>query len=262
MLCLLSAAAGTVARAKNWPQPAAGISASGDVEVLFTFDDGPSPVHTAKVLETLAQYHVKAVFFLTGIMTASKDKRIAPVLARMQADGHIIANHTQGHLDECRTTDELAAADIDEGKATIESITGFPLAWIRIPFGARCERVEAMLAARGLWHFHWDLDPQEWSHRNADLAFKYVTGELARAQGRVVLLMHDIQPATVHSLPRILTWIEEENGRRAETRLPRIRIIQAPAYAIERLPPGLADWFVSATAGLRGLPTTVARALP
>jgi peptidoglycan/xylan/chitin deacetylase (PgdA/CDA1 family) len=261
-LCLLTAAASTVALAKSWPQPAAGPSASGDVEVLFTFDDGPSPVHTGKVLDTLAKFRVKAVFFLTGNMTASKDKRVPPLLARMQRDGHIIANHTQSHLDECRTTPEKAAADIDDGKATIERVTGFPLAWIRIPFGARCDRVDALLAERGLWHFHWDLDPQEWKHKDPEQAFQYVTAQIARAQGRVVVLMHDIQPATVAALPRILAWIAEENVRRAKAKRPRIRILQAPAYAIERLTPGLADLFGAAAAGIRDLPATVASVLP
>ncbi len=263
VLATLLAAAGTAAlAAKSWPQPAAGASASGDPEILFTFDDGPSPVLTGKVLDTLAKYHVQAIFFVTGAMTASKDKRVPPLLRRMQADGHIIANHTQLHLDECRTTEEKANADLDDGKATIERVTGFPLAWIRIPFGARCDRVDAMLAARGLWHFHWDLDPQEWKHKDPEQAFQYVTRELARTHGRTVLLMHDIQPATVAALPRILAWIAEENARRTKAKRRPIRILQAPSYAIERLAPGLASWLVTATAGVRELPATVARVLP
>lgn len=253
--------AGVVA-AKGWPQPAAGESASGDIEILFTFDDGPSPLYTGKVLDTLAKHHVQAVFFLVGNMAQSKDKRVRPLIERMQRDGHVIANHTQNHLDECRTTEEKANADIDTGKATIEAVTGWPIAWIRIPFGARCDRVDAMLEARGLWHFHWDLDPQEWQHHSADKAFKYVTGQLARAHGRVVLLMHDIQPATAEALPRILTWIDEENARRAKSHKRQIRVLPAPAFAAERLPTGLAKWLVDTGAGLRTLPGIVASVLP
>ncbi len=258
---ILALAAGSVTAA-GWPQPAISQGDSRDIEVLFTFDDGPSPLLTAKLLDTLKEHHVQAIFFLVGNMAQSKDKRTAPVLERMKAEGHVLANHTQNHLDLCRNTLEKSAADIDNGKATIERVTGWPLAWIRIPFGARCAQVDQLLADRGLWHFHWDLDPQEWQHHNADKAFTYVTGQLARARGRVVLLMHDIQPATIGALPRILTWIDEENARRATSKKKQIKILQAPAYAAEKLPNGLGGWLREAGEGIKSLPDLVARVLP
>ena len=56
------------AAAKGWPTPAAGESASGGPEVLLTFDDGPNPKTTPHVLDTLAQHHIHAVFFMVGEM--------------------------------------------------------------------------------------------------------------------------------------------------------------------------------------------------
>src|SRR5436309_1083917 len=68
VLALAAQAAGaTSARANAWPQPAAGVSASGGPELIFTFDDGPSPATTGKILDILAERHIKAVFFLVGI---------------------------------------------------------------------------------------------------------------------------------------------------------------------------------------------------
>ena len=73
--------------------------------------------------------------------------------------------------------------------------------WFRVPYGVRCSRVEKLLADRGLVHFHWDLDPQEWKHNDPVRAVKYVEGELSRMADRNVLLRHDIKTATVKALP-------------------------------------------------------------
>jgi hypothetical protein len=119
-----------------------------------------------------------------------------------------------------------------------------------------------MLAERHLAHFHWDLDPQEWKHGDAARAVRYVTGELGRAHGRDVLLMHDIKQATVRALPEILDWIDAENARREKSHRKPIRIVEAPALAVERLPRGLTGWLGDATAGARALPGALASVLP
>lgn len=262
-VCVLAMLAwlGTAA-AKGWPTPAAGPSASGGPEILFTFDDGPNPRTTPQVLDILAAHHIHAVFFMVGEMAGSKSTKVPPILKRILRDGHVIATHTMKHHDLCRVKEDVAIHDLDDGKATVEAAAGVPTAWFRAPFGARCARLERMLAERGLEHFHWDLDPQEWKHNDAARAVKYVTGELGRASGRDVLLMHDIKTATVKALPEILAWLDAENARRVAAHRPPIRIVQAPALAIERLPAGLTAWLGDATAGARALPAAIASALP
>jgi dihydrofolate reductase len=114
-----------------------------------------------------------------------------------------------------------------------------------------------MLAERGLTHFHWDLDPQEWKHNNSKKAYDYVTKQLAKMTGRQVLLMHDIKKATVEALPQILDWIDQENEARKLAHKRRIRIIQSYELAEERLPEGELDWLRDATPD----PTSWARVL-
>jgi peptidoglycan/xylan/chitin deacetylase (PgdA/CDA1 family) len=257
-----SLADGRRAAAKGWPTPAAGDSASGGPEVLFTFDDGPNPKTTPRVLDTLARHHIHAVFFLVGEMAENKSPRVAAVLQRILRDGHVIASHTMKHHDLCRVSESKAAADIDDGKAAVELAAGVPTAWFRVPFGARCSRLERMLDERHLTHFHWDLDPQEWKHNDPARAVRYVTGELGRASGREVLLMHDIKQATTKALPEILDWIDAENARREASHKKPIRIVDAPALAVERLPRGLVAWLGDATAGARALPAALASVLP
>jgi peptidoglycan/xylan/chitin deacetylase (PgdA/CDA1 family) len=252
----------TDASAKGWPTPAAGESASGDIELVLTFDDGPRPDTTPQVLDILAKHDIKAIFFLVGEMVDSRNKAVPKILERMLREGHVIANHTMKHKDLCRVTEDKAIEDLDKGKEVIERVTKVELAWLRLPYGVRCERVDRLLAERKVKHFHWDLDPQEWKHGKPDKVVSYVTKELSRAGGRAVLLLHDVKPVTVQALPEILKWIDEENARRQKSRKMKIRILAAPDLAAEQLPKGLASWFVDATQGVRTLPTVIASLLP
>ena len=258
---LVASGLGTAA-AKGWPTPAAGESASGGPEILFTFDDGPNPKTTPRVLDILARHHIRAVFFLVGEMTDHQHPKAAALIQRILREGHVVATHTMTHKDLCRVSEAAAIADLDDGKAAIEAAAGVPTAWFRAPYGARCDRLERLLAERGLAHFHWDLDPQEWKHGDAARAVRYVTTELGRTSGRNVLLMHDIKQATVVALPQILDWITAENARREATHRRPIQIVQAPALAAEQLPRGLAGWATEAAAPVRALPAAIASALP
>jgi len=235
------------ADAKGWPLPAAGPTMSGDPELIFTFDDGPNPKTTPAVLDALAKHHIKAVFFLVGDRLEPMPKATPAIVARMIAEGHVVATHTMHHLDMClKKNHDKAAGDIDTGRAVVEKATGQRTFWFRTPFGARCTLVEELLAERGLTHFHWDLDPQDWKHNDPVKAVTYVEKQVGKMTGRNVLLMHDTKQATMKALPEILDWIDEENARRKEAHKRPIRIIQAPELAIERLPEGLLAWLADA----------------
>lgn len=260
LVCVAALAGSAVA--KVWSTPAAGPSASGDPEILFTFDDGPNPTLTPKVLDILKEHRIKAVFFLVGEMVDTKNKNVPKVLRRMLAEGHVIANHTMTHKDLCRVKEDKGAAEIDGGHDAIVKVTGIDPAWFRAPFGVRCERIEGLLDERGLHHMHWDLDPQEWKHGDKQKVVDYVTGEMARARGRNVLLMHDIHEVTLKALPEILAWIDAENTRRRESGKRPIRIVQAPELARESLAPGLEAWAKDTLGAIGGVRADLARALP
>jgi chitooligosaccharide deacetylase len=250
------------AAAKGWPTPAAGASVSGDPELILTFDDGPSPATTPKVLDTLAKHHLKVIFFMVGDMAGSQNKRVPQIIDRILREGHVIATHTMTHQNLCKISEDKAIRDLDDGKATVERAAGIKTVWFRAPYGVRCARLEKMLDERHLSHFHWDLDPQEWKHGNADRAFKYVTGALAKASGRNVLLMHDIKQATVKALPEILDWIDTENAARKKLGKRPIRFVSGPELAAERLPPGLVAWLGDTAASTRVIRTAIASVLP
>ncbi len=253
--------------AKGWPTPAAGPSKSGDPELIFTFDDGPNPKNTPVVLDTLAKHHIHAVFFLVGdrVVDPKSGKKSAAaqrLIERILREGHVIGTHTMTHKDLCKISADRAAHEIDDGKATIDTASGMNSIWFRVPGGVRCKRLEDMLAERHLEHFHWDLDPQEWKHKDAKRAFKYVTTELGKSADRNVLLMHDVKDATAKALPEILDWLDAENARRAVSHKRPIRVIQAPELAIERLPDGLLDLIRLAAPDPHALAEELASVLP
>lgn len=249
------------AEARPWPVPAAGPTMTGDPELILTFDDGPNKDLTPIVLDTLAKHHIQAVFFLVG---EQAEKKYAPeLIARMLREGHIIANHTMTHQDLCRLKDpERAAREIDDGRAAIERAAGTHVTWFRTPYGVRCDRVDTMLAERGLTHFHWDIDPQEWRHGSHKKTVEYLTKKIARMTGRNVLLMHDMKKATVAALPELLDFIDAENARRKETRRRRIRILQGWEIAIEKLPPGTMQWLRDVVPTREGIASAIASVLP
>jgi peptidoglycan/xylan/chitin deacetylase (PgdA/CDA1 family) len=260
----LGAPLATPATAKGWPTPAAGESASGDIEILLTFDDGPNPETTPKVLDILKERKLHAIFFMVGEMVDPKNsKKAAAIVQRILAEGHVIATHTWKHRDLCKISAEAAANEIDHGIELIEKAAGYPTAWFRTPGGVRCNRLEEMLAARKLAHFHWDIDPQEWKKgKTAEQVVKTVTHDIARTTSRAVVLMHDTKKIVVQALPEILQFVDEENVKRAKNRKKLIRYLEPSALAREQLTPGLAAWVGEATANLRELPKLLATILP
>jgi peptidoglycan-N-acetylglucosamine deacetylase len=226
--------------ADGWPQPAAGLSKTGDPEILFTFDDGPHPTNTPKILDALREYGVQAVFFQVGKMVDQPHAQ--DVIDRILAEGHIIASHTMKHGELCQLPEQEAIAEIDDGQRVVQRAADMPTPWFRTPYGARCARLDAELAERGVTHFHWDIDPQEWRHGNAKRAIANVIRALEQTQGRAVLLMHDTKQATVKALPVILLWIREENLRREAAGRRQFRLVPASQYAMESMAPGLVKW--------------------
>ena len=232
----VASAAAAPARAGNWPTPAAGLSKSGDPELLLTFDDGPNPRTTGKVLDILATRKIQAIFFMTGDhFERDNAARSRAIVQRMLREGHVIANHTMTHAHLCMGKEEDAAVEVDHARELLEKEAGMPVDLFRTPYGAWCPRLVKLLDDRQIIHVYWDIDAQEWRTGNAKLTEKLITRALARLRGRGVLLMHDTKLATVKSLPKILDWIDAENAKRTAAGKRPIRFVAAPAYARELL---------------------------
>ena len=228
---------------KSWPTPALGRSASGQPEVLFTFDDGPSGALTAEILDVLAERRVHAIFFLVGNRVSGGKARAQQLIARMLDEGHAVGNHTQNHRDLCLASQiKKIDKEIDDSQALIEQATAMNIVLFRTPFGVRCARLEEALVARHLEHIHWDVDPQEWKTHNAETTQHRIVAQISRLRDgeRAVILAHDIHPETIRAIPAVLNWIDEENNRRRAAGKKEIRIIDPAEIALEKLAPGMA----------------------
>src|SRR5690242_4271971 len=94
----------------GWHTPAAGGTRTGDPEIILTFDDGPNPATTPKVLDTLKKHGLHAIFFLVGDRLSPDNYVAHDLVRRMIAEGHIVANHTVSHIQLCGVKEETAAA--------------------------------------------------------------------------------------------------------------------------------------------------------
>ena len=104
-------------------------------KLVLTFDDGPDPIYTQRILDTLAYYHVPATFFVVGIEAENN----IPLIKRIFREGHEIGNHTFSHPDMSKVSNIQASLEMDATRLLIECITGHTTILFRAPFNADSE---------------------------------------------------------------------------------------------------------------------------
>jgi peptidoglycan-N-acetylglucosamine deacetylase len=178
-----------------------------DHEVVLTFDDGPLPPYTSRVLETLAAECVKATFFLVGRMALGYPQ----LVRREYNEGHTIAGHSQDHpFTFAKMSVDAAAKEIEDGFASLRTVLGDSKAvspFFRIPGLLRQDSVEGYLAAHGYATWSLDFLADDWTHISAKEITRRALQRI-EARGRGILLLHDIQPATALALPTLLAELK------------------------------------------------------
>jgi peptidoglycan/xylan/chitin deacetylase (PgdA/CDA1 family) len=183
-----------------------------DKEVVLTFDDGPLPPYTNRVLELLAEHCIKASYFLVGRMA-----RGYPDLARrILAEGHTIGTHSENHLlGFDRLPIETVKREIEQGIASVEAVLGKATAahaFFRIPGLQRRQEVEDYLRARRVTTWSADIVADDWRHINAQEVVRRAIARLDE-KGKGILLLHDIQPATALALPELIRQLKAKGYR-------------------------------------------------
>lgn len=180
-------------------------------EVVLTFDDGPLPPYTSRVLDALEAQCVKATFFLVGRMAKAYPASVRDIEAR----GHTLAAHSLSHpFAFNRLSDARMVSEIDDGIGYISAaIGGAKISpFFRIPGLAKGDRVEAALESRGLMVWSADFPADDWRKISASEVHKRAMQRL-QAKGKGVLLLHDIQPATALALPGLLADLKARGFR-------------------------------------------------
>jgi len=183
-----------------------------DKEVVLTFDDGPLPPYTNRVLDALAEHCVKANYFLVGRMA-----RGYPDLARrILAEGHTVGTHSENHLlGFDRASLDTVKSEIEQGIVSVTRVVGKNSAatsFFRIPGFLRRHEVEAYLQSRHMTTWSADLVADDWRHISASEVVRRAIARLDE-KGKGILLLHDIQPATALALPELLRELKSRGYR-------------------------------------------------
>jgi peptidoglycan/xylan/chitin deacetylase (PgdA/CDA1 family) len=185
-----------------------------DHEVVLTFDDGPWPPTTPKVLAALARECVHATFFLIG-KPASEHPDL---VRRIAAEGHTIGHHTWLHRSLMRIPPAETTGEIDRGIAADEmalhdvatTIPSTP--FFRFPGLETTPATLDLLQSRGIVVFSADLWASDWNPMTPKQELKLIIDRLKTARKGIILL-HDPKARTVAMLPAFLRYLRDNHYR-------------------------------------------------
>lgn len=167
------------------PEPDLSRCPSG--RVALTFDDGPDPRRTAKLLNILRKHEVHATFFVIG----SRLKKHPEIVAQAFADGHAIENHSWSHP----VLSERSAAEIEhqisKTETAITNLTGLRPVLFRPPFGVRSDRVVKTAHKHSESIAKWTIDPQDWRTGRTGKGITSTVMKQLRQHKTNVVLLHD-----------------------------------------------------------------------
>lgn len=186
-------------RLKVRTEPFLRISGRGR-HMMLTFDDGPNPEYTPHILDTLAKYDVRAMFFLCGECVVQNKE----LVARMAEEGHVVGNHTWTHplltsLKRREIRDEMASTS-----DAIEDSYGERPQWFRAPYGAWNRAAFQLGAAMGMEPMAWTVDTTDWTTPGVSTIVDRV--ESGAAPG-VVVLSHDAGGDRSQTVRAIREWL-------------------------------------------------------
>lgn len=162
------------------PQSAAGY-------VALTFDDGPTPGHTARLLDGLKERGVRATFFLAGYRLEGNEA----LVRRIRAEGHQIGNHSYAHAQLTALPQREALEDLARCDLALCTLLGEGDYWVRPPYGAiagdTCSALDVPVIC-------WSVDPEDWATADADKIAAHIVRNAAHGD---IILLHDCYAGTV-----------------------------------------------------------------
>lgn len=183
-----------------------------DHEIVLTFDDGPNPPTTSKILAALAQECVRATFFMIGQSAAAHPQ----LVKRMAAEGHTIGHHTFAHADLKKISHDKAVEQIDRGFSADEAAlngkaTSVPTTpFFRFPYFESTPALLDLMQSRRIAVFGADFWASDWNPMTPQQQLELITGRV-RGAGRGIILFHDTKGQTAAMLPDFLRFLRNNN---------------------------------------------------
>lgn len=172
---------------------------AGKKLVALTFDDGPSPATTPRLLDILKEQKVPVTFFELGSLV----RRNSWITKRALMEGHEIASHTMSHQNFAKLSLAAAQADVAEANRAFVEAIGYAPSLVRPPYGStNGHTAQAMNATM----IAWSVDTLDWKYRNTESILNNLVNQIS--DGGIVL-MHDIHATSVDAVPAVIAKLRE-----------------------------------------------------
>ena len=198
-ILIMIAAVAILGLGLSWGRISQAVTEDVKPRIALTFDDGPHPVYTPKLLDGLKERNVKATFFVVGKDIEGRED----IIKRMDEEGHLIGNHTYDHVKITGLPEEEACAQITKTSELVKEITGKNTEFVRPPFGAWDKKLECGFE---MFPVLWSIDPLDWTTKNVDAVVQKV---LSRAEENSIILLHDYYDSSVEAALKIVDALLE-----------------------------------------------------
>ena len=175
--------------------------------LALTFDDGPDPVYTPRLLDLLREKSVKATFFVVG----KRADQHPEIVRRAWTEGHLVGNHTWSHYPLfCFLTPRGLRAEIERGTESIRRSCGFRPRLFRSPVGLRHPLLAPYLEVAGLEYVSWSIRTLDTFTANSSALAQRILNKAASGD---IILLHDHLPggtdAMLEALPGVIDELRE-----------------------------------------------------
>lgn len=189
--------------------------------ISITFDDGPNPDFTPKVLSLLKGHKAKATFFLIG-----KNAEKHPEIVRQIIDeGHTIGNHSYSHSKNFGFfSSEKVATELNQTNTILKEITGKDIKMFRPPFGVTNPNIKKTLKNTGHFSIGWSKRSLDTTNLSDEKILKRITSNLKRGD---IILLHDSSSKSVAVLEQLLLTLQPHKLQS----VPVDRLLEIEAYA-------------------------------
>ncbi len=187
---------------------------NGQKYAALTFDDGPSPEYTPRILEILREHNVKATFFVTGQMV----EKYPEIITAMIKDGHEIGNHSYNHFNLVLLNEKQLEEEIVLTDQAIEKVAGFKPVMFRPPRGIYSNRVREKVLEQGHHIVLWTLSALDWVPLGA---YGIIIRVMMFLRSGCIILLHDggsltgregaNRNRTVAALPAVIKLIKKRD---------------------------------------------------
>lgn len=170
-------------------------------KIAITFDDGPNPEYTMKLLAGLQKRGVKATFFVLG----SEVEKYPDIVKAIDEQGHLIGVHSYEHVNFSQIGDAAALEQIEKTQEAIHDVTGNYAGYIRPPYGCWKKSLDVEVS---LIEVLWDIDPLDWATKDADTVVQRI---LKGVPDGSIILLHDASASSVQAAFTTIDILQKEN---------------------------------------------------